>query len=214
LKAGNAEEASGPAEQAWNLYRAHTDWNAEESFHSARVLRDALLAKPDLDRAALVMTEAIEIERGRQPLNDDRLAVALGFQGSTLITAKRYADAEAPLRECLALRQRLYPEGNPEAWLKYRTMTQIGSVLVAQTSDTSADPSHTPEWRSAKLREAESLLTDAYKALKSDPKAPPSTPTSGPARDAQQGLIRLYDAWDAVEPGKGYDERARRLKGE
>ena len=59
----------------------------------------------------------------------------------------------------------------------------------------------------AKLCEAESLLLEAHQRLVDMPSVAPSLRAKRIRRDMQR-ISRLYESWDAAEPGKGYAEKA------
>ena len=51
--------------------------------------------------------------------------------------------------------------------------------------------------------EAESLLLDSYEHLQGNPEVSPE-----PVRKTLERIIKLYEAWDAAEPGRGYADQA------
>jgi hypothetical protein len=94
--------------------------------------------------------------------------------GFNLLQQQRWAEAEATLRQCLAIRQKL----EPDTWTTYNAQSMLGGSLFGQK----------------KYAEAEPLLLKGYQGLK--PKAteiPPPIRTRLP--DAAERLVRLYEVW-------------------
>ena len=83
-----------------------------------------------------------------------------------LLKDGRHAEAEAPLGECLDIRQEVLQE---ERWLIFNTPRVLGECLTGQ----GADPSLALGARIEELREAEPLLLDAYRGLHEKPDAIP-----------------------------------------
>ena len=84
-------------------------------------------------------------------------------------------------------------------WLIFNTMSVLGESLAGQA----ADRSLTVAARIEKLREAEPLLLEGYEGMKDNPEAPDER-----KREALERIIKLYEAWDAAEPGQGYADQA------
>ncbi len=112
------------------------------------------------------------------------LAFALLDSGA----AEAATEAEAAARRSLEIRRTLYPDGHPEAALRFNSMSLLGGALAAQ----------------GRFAEAEPLLVDGYSGLMSAPtSAPPDIVDR--QREALARIVALYDAWNAREPS---DERA------
>ena len=113
-----------------------------------------------------------------------RLAFALLQSGA----AEAATEAEAAARRSLEIRRKLYPDGHPDAPLRFNAMSLLGGALAAQ----------------GKFAEAESLLVDGYSGLVNAPaSAPPDIVTR--AGEALARIVALYEAWNAREPS---EERA------
>ena len=84
------------------------------------------------------------------------------------------------------------------------------SLLGASLAGQGADESLAPEARLAKLREAEPMLLNGYNGMKDDPRVPSPAQLGGAdrKREALMRVVALYEAWDRVEPGRGYGEKA------
>jgi hypothetical protein len=122
------------------------------------------------------------------------LASALGGVAGELLRLGAAARAEPYLRECVALRETLFPDEHPRSWTKQTARSQLGESLCGQ----------------GRFAEAEPLLIAACEALRGDARVPLPAKTKGKdlKREALERVIRLYEAWDQAEPGKGFDARA------
>ncbi len=101
-----------------------------------------------------------------------------------LLEDGRHAEAEAPLGECLEIRQEALPEGH---WLIFNTMSVLGESLAGQD----------------KFAEAEPLLLEGYEVMEDHPEA-----TDERRGEALERIVKLYEAWHAAEPDAGYDAQA------
>ena len=132
----------------------------------------------------------------RTKLPAPELADSLIKLGMRLLKDGRHAEAEAPLGECLEIRQEALAEGH---WLIFNTMSVLGESLAGQ----GADPTLALGARIDKLHEAELLLLEGYEGMKDHPEA-----TDERKAEALERIVKLYDAWHAAEPDQGYDTEA------
>jgi tetratricopeptide (TPR) repeat protein len=197
------QDALAPAREAVALYRTHPDWDATERSHADQVLIDVLAARGDPSDIESNLMDLVAFARTLTPPDERQLSGGLGLLGRHLLRQERYADAEAPLRECLAIRERIFPEGHASAWLRYNAMSLLGGALAGRGDD----PSATPTERDALFAEAEPLLLDAYRAIRADANTPKPSKGGGPdrTREALERIIRLYESWEKSDPGKGHD---------
>lgn len=146
--------------------------------------------------------------RKLEPADSSALASALAIFGRGVLghspTPQAAAEAEPLLRECLSIRRHEFPAGHEQAWRTFNAMSLLGEALVVEASDSNSSR----KARIEKLREAEPLILDGYVGLKDAPNVPASTATTDHRRDALQRIVRLYETWEGVEPGKGYQEKA------
>ncbi|MCZ2398791.1 MAG: serine/threonine-protein kinase [Phycisphaerae bacterium] len=111
------------------------------------------------------------IDRLRERDRPQELAAALLSVGLARCDLGRWADAEAPLREALALRQQhLSPID--------AAMADAAAALGACLAELE------------RFDEAQTLLLGAHASLQASPQAPPQT-----RRETVERLIRLYDRW-------------------
>jgi hypothetical protein len=140
--------------------------------------------------------EALAMERRVLPPDSPALASSMAQLGLGLVkagTPQAAAEAEPILRECLAMREKAFAEGHPQSWLKYNTMSLLGGALAGQGNFTQAEP----------------LLLEGYNSMKDDPHVPPPVQAGGDRkREALERIVKLYEAWDATEPGTGKPEKA------
>jgi hypothetical protein len=126
----------------------------------------------------------------------DSLAYAgeLAALGLNLLQQKKSADAEAVLRECLALRQKKAAN----IWSTFNTQSLLGASLLGQK----------------KYKEAEPLLSEGYEGMKQREK---TIPPQGKANliAAAERLVELYEATgNAAEAKRWRRELAQRKAAE
>jgi tRNA A-37 threonylcarbamoyl transferase component Bud32 len=126
-----------------------------------------------LNRAESLLREAANLVKGRARADSTAYTGQLAMLGLNLLLQKKWADAEAVLRDCLAIREKLAPD----AWTTYNTQSMLGGSLVGQK----------------KYAQAEPLLLKGYEGLKTKAK---ETPPNGSTRltEAAERLVRLYEA--------------------
>jgi serine/threonine protein kinase len=121
-----------------------------------------------------LLEEWITRQRTRLPADNELLADRLYLLGKARVLLQRFAEAEAPLRDSLAI----YLKKRPKSLARYQTAGVLGAALAGQK----------------KHAEAEPLLVDAAKFLLAN------APSDRAAlRAALQRVIDLYDAWDRPE---------------
>jgi hypothetical protein len=113
--------------------------------------------------------------RAALPKDSPQLAGLLAQTGLGLLEQKRWTEAEALLRECLAIREK----NQPAEWLIFNTQSMLGGSLLGQK----------------KYAEAEPLLLSGYAGMK---KREVQIPPQGKVRllEAVERLVQLYEATD------------------
>jgi tetratricopeptide (TPR) repeat protein len=160
-----------------------------------------------VDEAIGRRRESLAMQRRLLPPDSPVLASSLAQIGMAFIqvrTKEAASEAEPILRECLAIREKAYPEQHSENWLVYNTMSLLGGSLVGELTNATMPV----ELRQSKLGEAESLLLAANEKLQEDPHVPPPASGFDRKREAIERIVRLYEVWDKAEPGKGFDAKA------
>jgi tetratricopeptide (TPR) repeat protein len=144
------------------------------------------------EKAAPLIEEAETAYRRRRDYDNPRhLAFVLGMRGYNLLAQQKYAEAEAPLRECLAIWEKVLPHGGDLQLLSSRGLTReygyakslLGASLLGQK----------------RYAEAELLLVEGYKVLE---------PQRGVAEDAMP-LARRYQVEALGRLVQLYEETAK-----
>ncbi len=205
-RAGDLDQSKPPALEAVAMYRAHPDWNPAEALRADQVLEQILHERGDYAEAEPLVRAALERDRLAQPPVETSIAGRLTNLGRNLLGQGKHAEAEATLRECIELRARIHVPGDPWYWRLHSARSMLGEALIGQA----ADPSLEAGVRLARVREAETLLVDAYAGLKDDPRVPIPAPgrPNDPRRDAIRRIVALYEAWERLEPGRGHSDAA------
>jgi serine/threonine protein kinase/tetratricopeptide (TPR) repeat protein len=128
--------------------------------------------------------------RAALPEGSSERAAALALLGHPLLKARRPAEAEAVLRESLAIREAL----EPDEWTTCNVKSMLGGALLGQ----------------GKLAEAEPLVLEGYRCLvEREASIPPSA--MGRVNDAIERVAALYDAkGDATEAARWRERRERK----
>ncbi len=143
--AGRLKEALPLLEEAFRARRTFPKlrWVAPE-------LVDACTRAGEEDRSVFFLKEMIEEVRGVLPADSLELAGLLSQTGQILFGQKKYAEAEPMIRECLAIRAKVEPEG----WGTSSTRSLLGGVLLAQKKYAEAEPLLLEGYRGLSLQEA------------------------------------------------------------
>jgi serine/threonine protein kinase/tetratricopeptide (TPR) repeat protein len=122
--------------------------------------------------------------------DEDPLARSLNNTGAMLLRLGRPGEAEPLLRDCLAISERLWPDGTagPGPDRRHATFGLMGEALRDLGRFADAEPLLLKAW-------------DHFKAAKPALK-----------RDHAARLLKLYEAWDKAEPGRGHQESAAEWK--
>jgi eukaryotic-like serine/threonine-protein kinase len=129
---------------------------------------------------------ALEDRRSRYSGAHPEIAYSLSDYGEILLDRGQPADALPLIEELVEMQEKLAPR---EKWVIPSARQLLGQCLTAL----------------GRYAEAEPPLVSACEALEKQPDALPSA-----AREARQGILALYAAWDAAEPGQGIAARAER----
>jgi tetratricopeptide (TPR) repeat protein/tRNA A-37 threonylcarbamoyl transferase component Bud32 len=141
--------------------------------------------------AAALARELLADTRPPAPQDGPQRADTLSRIGMALLQLKAFADAEPPLRECLAIREK----AEPDDWKTFNTRSQLGGALLGQK----------------KYAEAEPLLRQGYEGMKAREKTIPPIWAIRPLPEALARLIELYTATSRPDEVKRWkDEKAKR----
>ena len=151
-------------------------------------LLDAHATAGDAPAAARVAAGLVADARRRLPADAPGLAQELSAFGLTLLRAKAFAEAEPLLRESLAVRETVRPDG----WGTFDTRSALGGALLGQQ----------------RYKDAEPLLLAGYTGMKQRQSSIPP-PARARLTEALDRLIDLYTATDQPdEAQKWRTERA------
>ena len=181
---GRLAEAEPLLREALALSRKHLGNDHEVVALSANNLAGVLRDQGKLAEAESFFRESVTIDRKARPADHPVRAFALGGLGMVLTDLGRPAEAEPFLRESLAIREKSLPPGQ---WRLAYTRMLLGNALVGLK----------------RFREAEPLLVGSYAAMMADKDTPPQWP-----RQTVNNLVRLYETWNAAEPGTEKVKRA------
>jgi hypothetical protein len=166
----------------------------EDLRHVLTVAADKALAHINSQRYAEAepLLEAwLAVQRPRLPADDPQWVFNLKQLGESRLMQKKYANAEEPLREGLAV----LLEKQPSSVARFETASLLGAALAGQK----------------KYAEAEPLLLDAARAALAN--ADQLTPdTRKVAVAAVQRLIDLYAAWDRPDDAARWRKELERFK--
>jgi tetratricopeptide (TPR) repeat protein len=153
--------------------------------HSHASLIAALEQQGSLAELDHMLSRTVDYMRARFGRDSAEAAFATAPRVHVLLLEQKFAEAEAPARECLAIRERLIPDD----WSTFHVRSMLGAALVGQK----------------KFAEAEPLLLVGYRGLARCEaiKALPAENEMRP-REAAERLVRLYTDWGQAEPAAGW----------
>ena len=126
------------------------------------------------EKAEPLLRELAEFCKEQAGADSLPFAGQLAVLAMNLLQQKKYPEAEAVLRDCLALREKK----EPDAWNTFNARSMLGGALLGQK----------------KYAEAEPLLLQGYDGMKQrEDKIPPPGKVRLP--EAGERLVQLYDAW-------------------
>jgi serine/threonine protein kinase len=173
-EAGRLAEALPLVEQAWKALEAQDGPDHPLTLSSLANLASVYRDAGRLDEALSRYDEASRLMKAKFGPDYLRRLIVLNDRGVCLVRMNRFADAEAELRDCLALRQ----QKDPAHWWVFQTKSQLGQALTGLK----------------RYAEADVLLREAYQELAARKEKIPGryhrflTETAG-------ALADLYQAW-------------------
>jgi eukaryotic-like serine/threonine-protein kinase len=110
---------------------------------------------------------------------DNRISLmSMNNLATMYLGARRWRDAEMTARECLAS----HPKDQPDGWLRFRTMSLLGTALAGQM----------------RCAEAEPLIVQGFEGLKAHEATIPA-PFLTCVTEAGARVVKLYEAWGQPE---------------
>lgn len=151
---------------------------------STRILATILSDQGRYAEAETLVRQTLEIQR--RVLGEEHPDVAHSLYGlaAILVKIQRWAEAEPPCREAGSIYTARLRAEHPA---RRRNDNLLGGILAGL----------------ARFAEAEPLLIESYDALHNDAGTKPKN-----RKEMLDRFVRLYESWDAAEPGKGYAEKA------
>ncbi len=212
-----ALHSTGSVAEAEALFRQELARSSEllgaghpQTLEHLRNLSKVYYSEGDFAEAEALLRQGLATAREELGNAHDIVHRLLGMLGETLLKARKYDDAEPVLRECLTLRQQAFPDGHQNIWSRYCAVQMLGGALAGQAADLAKTDLQAA---SDLFVEAERMLLEGYDGMKGDPRVPDPSRNLGldNLRESLQRIVQLYEAWDAAEPGKGYDAKAEPL---
>ncbi len=199
LSQGNHERAQPLLLQAINGGRRllGPDHGLTQSY--LRNLIDCLEKMGKYDEAEPLRRELVDFYKRTAP-ESPGYAFSLAFLAVNFLQQKKYADAEATLRECLTVRERSLPDD----WTTYNTVSRLGEAIASQASVLSATDFPTAN---ARFAEAEPLLIKGYEGLNQRQEGIPVESRTRYLAAAIRRLIELYEAWGKTDQAQAWQEK-------
>ena len=137
-------------------------------------LRDCHERLKQFEQADAWQRKWLAVVKKRSGADSVPYAAELAFFGMNLLKHKKWTDAEAVLRDCLAIRE----QKQPDDWTTFNARSMLGEALEGQK----------------KRAEAEPLLVQGYEGMK---QRAAKIPKEGKPRlaEAMERLVQLYGAW-------------------
>ncbi len=136
--------------------------------------------------AERLYVEVLARRRKTVPADSPLLAADLAALGRHLLGQSRWSEAEPPLREALAIREK----ATFDDWGRYDAMSLLGGALLGQGRDAEAEPLLVAGYEGMKTREARITVPDRSRL-----------------GEAAERVIRLYEV--ANRPEKAAEWKAR-----
>ncbi len=142
-----------------------------------------------LERSLKTLHELTDLWKQKGGADSPIYAGVLVQLGRVQLEAKKWIEAELPLREGLAIRE----SKEPDKWTTFNTKSLLGGALLGQK----------------KYEQAEPLIIAGYEGLKARESKVPKNAKAQVA-DARDRVIALYESWD--KPEKAAEWRTRLMK--
>jgi serine/threonine protein kinase len=222
---GKPHEAEPLAREALSIMRKSGD--ARKIVPALNDLALIYRAQEQYPQAEVLLREAIQLNRATLGPAHPELARAMGNLAIVLQAQEKRADAEALYREVLEIQRKSLPAQHPDTT---RTVSNLGWLLLEDSKPQEAEPlfreamadfehSFGPgHWIVANTRMGlGSALCDMKQFSRAEPELLGAELTMvkvkgiDPKRHRHtiEALVELYRSWDAAEPGKGFDAKAR-----
>jgi tetratricopeptide (TPR) repeat protein len=190
-KAGQIGRAIELHEETLVLMKSRLGPDHPDTLTSMNNLAVAYHRAGQTERAIELLEAVLAASRSKLGADHPDTLASMNNLARAYLQATLWAKAEAILRECLALREKR----EPDSWLRFHTLNQLGAALAGQR----------------KLAEAEPLLAKGYEGLTARESKIPAT-ARGYVTQAGQRIVALYDTWGKKDEAR--DWRAKLGVGE
>lgn len=171
------------------------------------LLGKALAREGDVGGAVGALQEEIALRKKLSPDDEPGLASAMARASLELLKqgSRECAQAAVPwLRECLAIRERCYPDGHAAAGLRFNAMSILGEALLRSQCDDSESAKLTDEgWD-----EIERLLIEGQAGQEREAERIPASERARVRAEALTRLVDFYEARHRAAPQGGFDAQA------
>ena len=134
--AGKLDRALSLYEETLALHKAKFGANNPRTLSSMVDLALGYRAAGRPDRALPILVEAISLWKRQAGANSSGYATALGQLGLVQLESGMWSQAEATLRECLAIQE----SRQPDLWSTFSTRSALGGALLGQKRYDEAEP--------------------------------------------------------------------------
>jgi tetratricopeptide (TPR) repeat protein len=186
------DEAADVIREALTTFQKHVGPADPDSLMMTCTLQEVLATRghpEDWVESDQLLTAVLPVIREHFGTYSPQTIDVLNRLGQTRLRREHFAEAEVPLRDALALREK----AQPDEWTTFNSKSLLGEALLGQKRYADAEP----------------LLLAGYRGMK-DREAKIPSPAAFRLPDAVDRLIRLYEAWKKPdEAAKWRLERAQ-----
>jgi hypothetical protein len=143
-------------------------------------------------KAEPLLRELVGVARQADGADSATLAEYLAVLGQNLVNQHKSVEAEAILRECLAIRQKKFPHD----WTTFHTRSVLGGALLRQKKYAAAEP----------------LLREGYRGMRQRPVKMPLEWQQARLSEGLIRLVQLYDAWGKKDEAARWRKELEALK--
>ena len=189
-KAGRFDKALPLFEETLTLRTARLGPNHSQTLDSMENLARAYKESGKLDRVLPMLRKIVDLRKRQAGADSAKYADGLAALGDNLLDESTWSNAEAILREALAIRE----AKQPAIWTTFETRSLLGGALLGQK----------------RYAEAEPLLRAGYEGMKQRAQSIPSDSTNrlGKALDR---LISLAAAMNRLDDEKKWKDEKTKL---
>jgi hypothetical protein len=186
LMMGQLKKALALSEETLAKRKAKLGSDHPDTLATMIILATAYEASTAFAKAEPLYRDLLTAVRMKSGHPGDRPAALLALLGRNLLLQEKPAEAEPPLRECVAVYEKL----QPDAWDTFSVKSMLGDALAGQKKYTDAEPLLLIGYKGMKKREAQIPAMAHFRLV-----------------EAVGRLVQLYDAWDQPAKAKEWREK-------